>query len=166
MDVSVAIDKITELSDTVNEYVAEIEKIKTKGVDKVNGLLEDLENTINDAVNKNPQQVETESKKTSKEIEETLSGIIDKIEKLLDDVKKWYNNQLTQIKRSVIKGTFCKLGVECSDEQADGMASIIPNPPIESMLPEINLSLQLPDLTTLTNIAAGGNRITLPRLEI
>ena len=55
-----------------------------------------------------------------------------------------------------------KVGIELTKEQALQMADIIPLklPSMDSLIPEIKLELQLPDISNLVNIG----EIKLPRI--
>ena len=162
MDFSEVSIKIADITVKVAAFIDKINAIKIKYVTKINKLLEDLENTINSIATKSLQWIEIHVNKILKKIEDTVKSLLAKIDSIIKQLTEWYNKTMINIKRSVIKSVSAKLGIEMSDAVADGLAEAIPHPAIESFLPEIQLDIELPDLSNLAEIG----QVSIPRLEI
>lgn len=162
MNFGEAPSKISKIVNTVKTNITNIENIKTNTVDKINGYIDDLEKIINNTDNKSEHYVEIQKEKKLKEINDGVDGLQNKLTKKINDLSEWYNKQVNNAKKCIIKANFAKLGQTCSDDMAETLASTIPHPEFSSFVPKIDLKLELPNLSNLKNTGY----IKLPRLEI
>lgn len=161
-DFSNAASKIADVVIKVNEFIEKLNKLIDKYVDKINDYIEELENTINNNIDKGTKWLEIKSKPILKKIQDSLSSLQQKLDNMIKNLKDWYDTQINSIKTSVIKSSFAKLGVELNNDEVKILADEIPHPDIETLIPKINLEIELPEISTL----AKNTQITLPRLEI
>ena len=165
MDVSKSAEKIDTTVSKVIEYHDRIIFIRDKYVRKINKKLDELENMINDAIryaNSGSKWLNIKIKKILKDIQDILDKCIERIKEIISQIKEWYNKTMTDIKVSIITAVFAKLGQNISRDQAMPLADAIPHPDIESLLPSINIELNLPDLMNLGEI----KEVKIPRIEI
>jgi hypothetical protein len=160
MDLSSATIKIAKTVVTVNEYVDKIKALRDKYVKKINGYLEDIENTINGALTKSQEWLEMKLKKIIKKIEDCLSALMKKISDIIDQLKTWYDKQIITIKKNIITAACAKVGIDCDETFIAIMQDLIPHPSLDSMLPSINIEIDIPDVSELINIGT----VRLPRL--
>lgn len=160
MDISGAIGQINDITTQVNTYIEKINAIKEKYVVKINETLDELEEAVNSAATKSVVWVEMKVAKLTKKLQTMLDSFAKKIQDIIKQLSEWFDKQINAIKISTIKGAMAKLGVECDTTMAEGMSSMIPSPSIESLLPEIKIELQLPNLSNLADVG----EISLPRL--
>ena len=162
MNLSSAASKIGEITTVVNTQIDSINRIMSDGVDKINGYLDDLEEVINSRAQKSAAWVEKKVKVLTKKINDAITKLQQKLDALIINLGIWYNKQINNTKTCIIKANFAKLGQDCTDDMAAGMASAIPHPEFSSFVPEINLMIELPVLSNLSQMGT----IKLPRLEI
>ena len=160
MDLSAATIKISNTVVTVYQYIENINTIKNKYINKINGYLEDIENTINSALTKSQEWIEMKIKKITKKIYDCIDALLKKINDIINQLRTWYDIQINTIKSNVIMAVFAKLGQDCDKDTAMLFADLIPHPELDSMLPKINIDLELPDVSSLLNIGT----VRLPRL--
>lgn len=160
MDFGEATVKIATIVSTVDEYVEKIYEIRERYIKKINGYLDDLEHTINNAVSRSQKWADMQVKKFTKRIQDALSSLTKTIQDIINQLKAWYETTVSKMKISILKAAFIKINQPLSDEEAALMESVIPHPSIESLLPDFSLQLEIPDSMQL--MSAGP--IELPRL--
>lgn len=163
-----AAQKIEEITAKVTAFKDKIFEIRDRYVTKINEQIEKLENTINEGIAKINAGIasaqawlEVRVKAITKKIQDYLDALKAKIDNLIAQFKEWYNTTINNIKLRIVIGSFAKLEVYIDAESAQPLADAIPNPDIASMIPEIDLQLQLPELGHI-----GVEKISIPRLEI
>lgn len=171
MDFSKASEKILDIVAKVNEYYDKIIEIRDKYVSKINKLIEDLENAINNAITSINNGVASAEKwlkakiKTiTDKIEKILESLKSKLEEILKGLKEWYNETITNIKVNVVISVTAMLNAKVSKEQAQLLADAIPHPDIESLIPEVKIEPEIPDLNSIN--FGEIDKIYIPRIEI
>lgn len=164
MNFDVAQTKITNISKTAKGYIDAINTFKTDCIDKVNARIEDLENTINTSISlysNNNKTINAKIEKISKDINDRIGNFNKRVNKLINDLTKWYNEQIDNTKTTVICSTFSKIGQPIDKEIAKTFADAIPNPSIESIIPDFSINFDIDEyLKTLPT----NTKINLPRL--
>lgn len=155
-------DKIEEILNTIDTYKGKIDEIKVTYIDKINKKLEKLEEVLNSAASKSQVWIEMQVKKITKSIQDIIDSMMKKIKKVVDSLQEWANTAFDNVSASLIMSSMSKLGVELTRDAALSMTDMIPLklPSLDSLIPKIELELQLPDLSSLTSVGT----ITLPRL--
>ena len=155
-------DKIEEILNTIDTYKGKIEKIRVTYIDKINKKLEKLEEILNSALTRSQVWIEMQVKKITKSIQDTIDSMMKKIKAVVDSLQEWANTAFDNVSASLIMSSMSKLGVELSRDAALSMIDMIPLklPSFDSLIPKIELELQIPDLSSLT----GMGTISLPRL--
>lgn len=163
-----AAQKIEEITAKVTAFKDKIFEIRDRYVTKINEQIEKLENIINEGIAKinagmasAQAWLEVRMKAITKKIQGYLDALKAKIDSLIAQFKEWYNTTINNIKIRIVIGAFAKLEVYMDAESAQPLADAIPHPDITSMIPEIELQLQLPELGQI-----GVEKISIPRLEI
>lgn len=166
MDLGAATTKIAEVTEKFELHKQKIEDIKTKYINKINNILRDLEDTINNISKKGVVWAKPRIDKYTKELQDTINNLNKKLQDMLADIGIWYEDTMANIKTSIVKGALSKMGGipvdSVSESTIKSFTDLIPHPPIDSFLPPIQIELELPDVSNLTDIG----EITLPRLEI
>ena len=157
-----AASKIGDITDTVNTQIDNINRIMNEGIDKINGYLDDLEEVINSRAQKSAVWIEKKIKVLTKKINDALENLQQRLDNMITNLGIWYDKQINKAKECIIRSNFAKLGQECSPELAATMASAIPHPDFSSFIPKIDLTIELPALSNLSQMGT----IKLPRLEI
>lgn len=168
-DVSKAVEKIDKIVSTIDVYKTEMERIRDTYVTKINGYIQDLEDTINGAIDK----INNGSASAAIWLEKRVAAIVGKIQRTLDNLKtaldsiikqveEWYNETVTNVKVSVATVALGKVGIT-EEAIINAAAEAIPHPDIKSLIPEIKIELQLPELN-LNNL--GVEKISIPKIEI
>lgn len=171
-DFSSASSKIAEVSQELNARVEQFNEIKEKYVNKINKILDEIESTINEGIGyirggakKLSQAIEIRINKLNAKLDKICKALNAKIEKFIKDVCEWYNSSMTKIKKGTVKAVLAKIDIDCDDETAIEMAKTIPHPSIEGLMPSINLSIEIPDISSMVN-ADFLQEIKLQRIEI
>jgi hypothetical protein len=150
MDFSAATDRIAAIVVTVYKFKKKIESIYNKFANKINGYIDELEKVLEKLVElgvKAIAWIEMQIYKILKKITDALDAVKQAINNVLQQVKDWYNDTVNRFKVSIIKSVMAKLGIACSDEQAESMTGMIPHPAVDGLLPEIKIELPLPNVT-------------------
>lgn len=149
MDVGAATIKITDITLTVNEYYTKIKTVYNNIAKKINGYIDELDKLIDKLTNATTQAIawiEMQINKVIKKILDALSFVQAKIDSIIKQVEAWYDKTITKIKISVIKSAMAKIGVSLSNSEAESLSSIIPHPDIKTLIPKINIELEIPDI--------------------
>lgn len=164
-----AAEKILQISSKILEYKEKIEEIKTTYVDKINKLIEDAENAINDAIVKINSGVasaqiwlEKKLKAITKKIQNCIDTLMEKFNSIVEQLKEWYDTTLNNIKVNIIIAGMAKIGVSLDKDAAQPLADAIPHPDIASMIPSFELSVEIPELTQLQGI----QQVSIPRIAL
>ena len=168
-DVSKAVEKIDNIVSTIDRYKTKMEEIRDTYVTKINGYIQDLEDTINGAIDK----INNGSASAAIWLEKRVTAIVEKIQRTLDNLKsaldsiikqveEWYNETVTNVKVSVATVALGKVGIT-EEAIINAAAEAIPHPDIKSLIPDIKIELQLPELN-LNNL--GVEKISIPKIEI
>lgn len=153
----------------VKEIIDKIITMVAKSIKAINKGIENLEKTINGIIDKINDGFEVADEWISAQIEagmgainKALAFLKQKIKNMMEGITKGYDRVMNNIKKSFVKSSAAKIGVEMDDETAKTTAESIPHPPIDSMLPSFDLNLEIP-MPDFTMFGAFDN-ITLPRL--
>lgn len=153
----------------VKEIIDKIITMVAKSTKAINKGIENLEKTINGIIDKINDGFEVADEWISAQIEagmdainKALAFLKQKIKNMMEGITKGYDRVMNNIKKSFVKSSAAKIGVEMDDETAKTTAESIPHPPIDSMLPsfDLNLEIPMPDFTMFGTF----DNITLPRL--
>lgn len=155
-------DKIEEILKTIDTYKSKIEDIRVTYIDKINEKLEKLEEVLNSASTRSQVWIEMQVKKITKSIQDTIDSMMKKIKEVVNNLQEWANTAFDNVSASLIISSMSKLGVELTRDAALSMTDMIPLklPSFDSLIPKIELELQIPDLSSLTSMGT----ISLPRL--
>ena len=166
MDFSKAADKIANTTSKINDYNDKIKNTYNTCANTVNNYIDDIEKLTNNIIDASESMIiwiEQSISKLIKKIYDTIDVATKKINSLTKTAKDWYITTINNIKISVIKSTHAKLGKDCSDEQAKLMADAIPHPSFDSLMPEITINMQIPEVTDFTKY---NNNIKLKKLPL
>lgn len=169
MDFSAATDKIAAIVVMVYKFKKKIETIYNKFANKINGYIDELEKVLEKIVEfgvKAIVWIEMQIYKILKKITDALDAVKKAIDNVLQQVKDWYNDTVNRFKASLIKSVMAKLGIACTDEQAETMTGMIPHPAVDGLLPEIKIELQLPDINVNDLKFLENHEIELKKLPI
>lgn len=167
MDVSSATSRIEEIVNKLKNFYDKIKEIYNKAARKINTYIDELQKIIDRLIQLGASAIEWikfQIEKVLKKIIDALDTAQKKIDDIIEQVTKWYNETILNMKIKVIKGVFVKLGTPISDDAAMPLASAIPHPVIESFIPEINIELPLPNLDELLNFDINFELKKLPLL--
>lgn len=155
-------DKIEEILKTIDTYKGKIEEIRVTYIDNINEKLEKLEEVLNSASTRSQVWIEMQVKKITKSIQDIIDSMMKRIKEVVDDLQEWANTAFDNVSASLIMSSMSKLGIELSRDAALSMSDMIPIklPSFDSLIPKIELDLQIPDLSSLTSMGT----ISLPRL--
>lgn len=167
MDFSKAIAKIADIVIKINNFYKKVKELYNKYAEKINGWIDKLNELFKklvDAINNAARQaivwVEMEINKILKKISDAIKFLTDKINDLTKQIGEWYEKTITDIKINVIRVTLAKLGIEMDKAGMEALASTIPHPSFESLVPQIKIDLKLP--VTQGNV----NIIDIPSEEL
>lgn len=154
--------KIEEILNTIDTYKGKIEEIKVTYIDKINKKLEKLEEVLNSVSTRSQVWIEMQVKKITKSIQDIIDSMMKKIKKVVNSLHEWANTAFDNLSASLIMSSMSKIGVDLTRDAALSMTDMIPLklPPLDSLIPKIELELQLPELSSLASMGT----ITLPRL--
>jgi CRISPR/Cas system CMR subunit Cmr6 (Cas7 group RAMP superfamily) len=171
-DFSSASPKIAEISQELNARIEKFNELKEKYVNKINKVIDEIESTINEGIRyiksgakKLSQAIEIRINKLNAKLDKICKALMDKIEKFIKDICEWYDSVMLKIKKGVVKGVLAKMDIDCDDPTAIELAKMIPHPSIEGLMPSINLSIEIPDISSMVN-ADFLQEIKLQRIEI
>jgi archaellum component FlaC len=159
MDFSKAIAKIADIVIKINNFYKKVKALYNKYAEKINGWIDKLNELFKklvDAINNAARQaivwVEMEINKILKKISDAIKVVTDKINDLTKQIGEWYEKTITNIKINVIRVVFAKLGIEADKASIEALASAIPHPSFESLVPEIKIELKIPVTQGAVNI--------------
>ena len=135
--------------------------IQNKYITKINEVIDDLENTINNAGNNSTEFIETKIKKLNAKLQKILEGFNKKMESLKTGVETWYKDITDGLKINIVKKTQALFGLELPEEAIKALSDAIPVPPL--VLPEFKIDL--PDLSNI-DINANVKFKRIPMIEI
>lgn len=160
MDFGEATSKIADITLKIMEFYEKIMEIRNKFIAKINGYLEDIERTVNNAISQSKKWIEMQINKITKKINDALAGLKKKIDDIIAQLRDWYENVILNIKVTVVKAVFAILNQRIDRNGVIEIAKVIPHKPLDSMLPDFSLQIAIPDPSQLINVGP----ISLPRL--
>lgn len=166
MDVTKGVAKVAGIVLKINEYYEKLIAIRDKYINKINDLIGELEDTINNAIkyaNQGLAWLQAKIDKIMYKIQKYLDAFLKKIKEIIQQVKDWYNKVMLNIKTTVVLAAFTKVGVDMNRKSAEILAdTLIPHPSIDSLIPDLSFNLNIEGLINLGEI----QEVSLPRIEI
>ena len=156
MDVQTMIERIDKEYSNVQEKINNVKVNYNIAATTVNDKIGDIELTINDAIKKYRKgmagikvTIQDKVNVIAEDLNETMETINFRLNELMNDIKTGYNNTMSNTKIRMIKALFAKLGENITDEYAEEFINAIPinHPSIDSLLPEFNFEIPIPDVT-------------------
>lgn len=147
MDISKATEKISEITKKVESFNTKIKGIYNTFAEKINKLIDEIEEISNKIANATAQAIiwlEIKLNELLKKLSELVQVATNKINALTKQASEWYEESVKSTKINVVKSYTAKIGKPMSDSAIEGMTSIIPHPSFSSLLPEIKIDLQVP----------------------
>ena len=133
------IEKITELYSQANIFINKCFGMKNECINNIKEQINNLNTITNNPSKYSDKYIKEKKNITEKKIEKTISGFNKRIEDLTNDIKIWYNNQMTILKCNIVRSNQAKLGINLPDEAINSLANAIPHP--ELSLPEFKIDI-------------------------
>ena len=169
MDLSAATEPIAGTAKDINSFYESTVKKYNEIAKQINEDIDSLEKVTNDFYKgtvSSMKWVEMQIHKFVKLIVNTFESLVKSINNITAAAKKWYNDTITEIKASVIKSYYAKMGESCSEKEAELIAKTIPHPSFDSLMPTIEFDFPLPPETTNVDHLKGFKFKKLPIIEI
>ena len=155
MDLSTATEQISDVVSNTKKYKSKTEEVYNKYAKLINGHIDDLEKIVNDSYMTGVTGViwvEMQINKLFNNIKSLLDSLNEQLTNITNNAKEWYTDSVNNIKISVIKSCYAKVGKEYTDEELKLLADSIPSPSFESLVPAIKVELQVPEVTDINSI--------------
>lgn len=150
--------KVTDTYNQAKGFIDTCVEIQNKYINKINGLLEQLENVINNASYHSDYYVKTKTADINKKINDNIEGFRKNIDEKMADINAWYDEQVNNVKENIAYSSLLKLGVDISQDMLSGIVESIPHPKLSipdfkievpEFDPNIHKTISIPRIPTV-----------------
>ena len=164
--------KAVNIGAKILEFINKILIKVKKTIIFINGLITDIENFINgiiDKINAGFAIADEYIKGKIKFLTDKIQGVIDSIkkwyDKVVEGIKAWVNKILNKIKKTVLASAFTMLGMETNDEFLENFAKDMPptaDDVIGNAIPKFEFQVVIPEF----NLLGTFEHITIPKIPM